>query len=86
MKPETSSYFAKAREDIRDAHVAMGVGLKKVAARLAYYAMFHVAEALIFERVGKTSKTHTGVRSEFARLTRHEPAIDPSFGRFLAQF
>jgi len=33
--------------------------------------MFHAAEALIFERTGKIAKTHSGVRTEFARLLMH---------------
>ena len=46
--------------------------LAKAAARSAYYATFHAAEALIVERTGKIAKTHTGVRSEFARLLKHD--------------
>jgi uncharacterized protein (UPF0332 family) len=44
-----------------------------VAARLAYYAAFHAAEAFIVDQSGKVAKTHTGVRAEFARLSKGDP-------------
>ena len=36
----------------------------------AYLAVFHGAEAYIFEHTGKVAKTHRGVRSEFTRPDR----------------
>jgi uncharacterized protein (UPF0332 family) len=47
-------------------------------------AAYHAAEALLHERTGSGAKTHRGLRSEFARLARTEPRIDPGFLRFLA--
>jgi uncharacterized protein (UPF0332 family) len=47
--------------------------------------MYHAAEALIHDRTGKVAKTHRGVRSEFARLTRGNPQVDRSLSEFLAQ-
>ncbi len=58
--------------------------LPHVAAREAYYAAFHAAEAYIFEHTGKVASTHRGVRSEFARLARRELRIDRELTRFLA--
>ena len=55
------------------------------AARSAYYAAFHTAEAFIVERTGKIAKTHSGVRSEFARLAKATPSLDKTFPAFLAQ-
>jgi uncharacterized protein (UPF0332 family) len=49
-----------------------------IAAREAYLAVFHAAEAYIFEQTGKAAKTHRGVRSEFARLAKAEPRIGRS--------
>ena len=85
MKPETRKYLAKARSDLADARKIAGIGLAKVAARSAYFAVFHAAEGFIFERSGKAAKTHSGVRSEFARLARAAPGIDRSFSTFLAE-
>lgn len=56
---------------------------RNVAAREAYLAVFHAAEAYIFERSGKVAKTHRGVRSEFARLAKAEPRIDRELMTFL---
>ena len=56
-----------------------------VAARSAYYASFHAAEAYIFEKTGRIAKTHAGVRAEFSRLAKDDPLIDPSLLAFLPQ-
>ena len=68
MTPEAAAYLAMAREDLHEAGLIAALPLAKTATRSAYYAAFHAAEALIFERTGKIVKTHTGVRSEFSRL------------------
>jgi uncharacterized protein (UPF0332 family) len=57
--------------------------LPHVAAREADLAVFHAAEAYIFEHTGKAAKTHRGVRSEFTRLARREPRIDRDSVSFL---
>ena len=56
-----------------------------MAARSAYYAAFHAAEAFIIEKSGKIAKSHSGVRSEFARLSKDEPRLERSHATFLAQ-
>jgi len=53
------------------------------AARNAYYAAFHAAKALIFERTSQTHKSHGGVHKLFAQLARTEPAIDQALRTFL---
>ena len=51
------------------------------AARTAYLAGFHAAQALIFERTGKIAKTHRGVRNAISRLAENVPGwIDHSLG------
>jgi uncharacterized protein (UPF0332 family) len=72
MTREAASYLAKAWEDLSDARQIAGISLAMVAARSAYYAAFHAAEALIVERTGKIAKSHSGVRSEFARLAKDD--------------
>jgi len=44
--------------------------LSRVAARCAYFAAFHAAEALIEAKLKKTVKTHSGVHAEFARVVK----------------
>ena len=85
MTPEAADYLDKARDDLDDARKVVAIGLAKVAARAAYYAAFHAAQAFIVERTGKIAKTHSGVRSEFARVARVTPEIDKAFSIFLAK-
>ena len=85
MKAEAADYLARAHEDLSDARQIVDIKLAKVAARSAYYAAFHAAEALIFEETGKSVKTHRGVRVEFARLTKHEVGIPENITQMRAQ-
>ena len=85
MTPEAENYLIKARDDLKDARKIVAIGLATVAARTAYYAAFHAAEAFIIDRTGKVVKTHSGVRSEFARLAKDTPGIDLKFTIFLAK-
>jgi uncharacterized protein (UPF0332 family) len=84
-QPETAAYLAKARQALKEARIVAANELPEAAGRAAYLAAFHAAQALIFERTGKTAKSHNGVRSEFARLAKNDPHIDPSFPSFLAR-
>jgi uncharacterized protein (UPF0332 family) len=59
------------------------VELAEDAGRATYLAGYHAAEAFIFERTGRVTKTHKGAHSEFARLARYESAIDTELRRFL---
>jgi uncharacterized protein (UPF0332 family) len=56
-----------------------------VAGREAYIAAFQAAQALIYERTGRVSKTHRGVRAQFSDLTRDEPRISHDHVLFLAR-
>ncbi len=60
------------------------IPIPDVAAREAYLAGYHAAEAFIHEYTGKTVKTHKGLRSEFARLTRTDTVLR-EFTGFLAR-
>jgi uncharacterized protein (UPF0332 family) len=63
MKAETADYLAKARTTLADARHIVALPLPHIAALEAYLAVFHAAEAYIFELTGKVAKTHRGVRS-----------------------
>jgi uncharacterized protein (UPF0332 family) len=84
VKAEAADYLEKARSCLADASQIATLFLPHIAAREAYVAVFHAAEAYIFEQTGKVAKTHRGVRIEFVRLARNEPRIDPELVRFLA--
>ena len=70
MSPIAQDYLEKARDDLDEGRKILAIGLPKVAARCAYFAAFHAAEALIDARLKKTVKTHSGVHSEFARAAK----------------
>ena len=81
--PEADRYLAKAHESLGEARQIIQIGLAAVAARSAYYAAFHAAEAYIFAKTGRVGKTHAGVRTEFVRLARNEAKISRAMTTFL---
>jgi uncharacterized protein (UPF0332 family) len=83
--PEAALYIAKAREALGEAKQIAAINLAQVAARSAYYAAFHAAEAMVFQQTGRAAKTHAGVRAEFSPLARSEFRISPDIKAFLAQ-
>lgn len=85
MKPETLQYLARALEDLREARQIAAIGLARAAARSAYYAAFHAAEAYIVEKTARVAKTHSGVRAEFSRLAKDDPLIAQTMPAFLRQ-
>jgi uncharacterized protein (UPF0332 family) len=72
---EAEGHLAKARENITFARYALAGNFTEEAGRSAYMAAFHATTAFVVARTGKTPKTHSGLRSQFARLTREEPQI-----------
>jgi uncharacterized protein (UPF0332 family) len=56
----------------------------RAAAREAYLAAYHAAEAYVFHCTGKIAKTHSGLRSEFNRLAKDEPRIGRDLVKFLS--
>jgi len=83
MRPETAGLIEKARECLADAIRFRPFGTR-VASREAYLAAFHAAQALIYEHTSRIAKTHRGVRTQFSRLAREMPNIDPGLGSVLA--
>lgn len=72
-QPEAAAFLAKARQSLTEARIVADNSLSEAAGRAAYLVAYHAAQALIFARTGKASKSHNGVRSEFARLARVNP-------------
>ena len=60
MKPETAAYPTSAAEALRDGKAILAIRIPRQAARLAYYAQFHAAQALIFERTDRIPKPIEG--------------------------
>jgi len=85
VKPLVASYLAKARRSLTEARAIVGLELSEAAGRAAYLAAYNAAQAYIFHCTGKVAKTHSGVRSEFARLVKDDPRIDRTLPSFLAR-
>ena len=85
MTPEAARFLEKARQCLANARATLGINLSNDAGRNAYFAAFHAAQALIFERTGKIAKTHQGVQGAFYRLAKDELRIDKDFPVFLSQ-
>jgi uncharacterized protein (UPF0332 family) len=83
VTPEAASHLDKARHCLSRAKIILASNVPEVAAREAYLAAFHAAQALIAERTGKDARTHRGVHVQFARLTRNEAALDAGLRQFL---
>lgn len=84
-RPETAAYLAKARQSLKESAIVAANDLLEAAGRAAYLAAYHAAQAYVFDTTGRSAKSHSGVRSEFARLARNEPRIERAFPTFLAR-
>ncbi len=76
MRPETADYLAKSRECLDAAKQINALPLPPVAAKEAYLAAYHAARAFVFESTGKVVKSHGGMRTMFAQITKDDPRID----------
>lgn len=85
MRQPSARYLAKAEKLLGEAETMLRVGLNEAAGRSAYLAGFHAAQALIFERVGRALKTHSGVQTEFYRLIKNDLRFDESLRAFLSR-
>ena len=63
MKGQSAAFLEKSRELLDDADAILSVNRNEAAARAAYMAGLHAAQALIFESSGRIYKTHAGVQS-----------------------
>jgi uncharacterized protein (UPF0332 family) len=84
MKPQTEAFLGAADEALTNARDILSINIQRQAARLSYYAQFHAAQALIFERTDKISKSHKGVSREFHNLARAEPNLPGELGAKLS--
>ena len=82
MTPALADSLRTAKTCLIDA--AMLGPVPRAAAREAYLAAYHAAEAYVFHCTGKIAKTHSGLRSEFNRLAKDEPRIGRDLVKFLS--
>ena len=79
----TDQFMAHARHDLANARKIYSIDLSDVAAREAYMAAFHAAQAIILERRGTVPKTHRGVHNLFSELAKETPQLGRDLVRFL---
>jgi uncharacterized protein (UPF0332 family) len=83
MTPESARFLDKARRLLIGAAAMLHSGFIEAAGRDTYLAGYHAAQSFITETNGKPAKTHTGVKSEFSRLTKDDPRITHDLRAFL---
>ena len=83
MTPEAALHLAKAQKLIETARQLLRQGFANDAARDAYLAAFHAAQAYIVDHAGRAAKTHSGAHTQFAQLALHDPRIDEEMRSFL---
>ena len=85
MKPEAEQFLTKAQASLAEARAMLNARLAEAAGRTAYFAAFHAAQALLFERESRVVKTHNGVHTEWQRLTRDDAEVDKDLRGFLSR-
>ncbi len=85
MRPQAIAFLAKGSELLERAPALLAQNFADEAGRAAYLAGFHTVPAFLFEKIGRSPKTHDGVQTEFARLTKDEPAVDREVRAFLGK-
>jgi uncharacterized protein (UPF0332 family) len=85
MKPESTTFLEQAHVMLGRAERMLAADLYEDAARCAYLACFHVAQALIFERIEEVFKTHKGVQGEFNRLVKNDTRSDHELRKFFSR-
>ena len=82
MKEAAAAYLAKARQALDKARRVFAIGLYDEAGRHAYYAAFHAAQALLFQRTDKVYATHQGVKANSRGWPNPIPVSNASILRF----
>ncbi len=82
MSESLPPYLAKAQRAIDIARRLSESGDYDFAAGRAYYAMFYVAEALLWTR-GRAFSKHSAVHAAFGENFAKPKALDPKFHRYL---
>ena len=82
MKEETRKLLDKAARAIGAAETLAKTGSADFAVGRAYYAMFYIAEALLFEK-GFIYSKHSAVHASFGKIYAKGGIVDPKFHRWL---
>ncbi|MGC9952730.1 MAG: HEPN domain-containing protein [Rhizomicrobium sp.] len=84
MSPEAVNYIGIAEAMLARAHRSFLAEIYEDAARSAYLAMLNAARAIIFDKEGLATKTHSGVRTKMYDMLRGGLVFDKQLVDFLA--
>ena len=82
MKEMTGKLLGKAERAIETTKKLLEIADTEAAVARAYYAMFYVTEALLFEQ-GMSFSKHTGVHGAFGKNFAKTGAMDVKYHRWL---
>lgn len=82
MKERSRKLFDKAIDTIEVAEGILDMNKPEIAAGRAYYAMFYIAEALLYER-GLEFSTHGQVIGAYGKEFAKTKELDPKFHKRL---
>lgn len=85
MTPVVADLLDRAGLHLDEARGLLADGYERLAAREAYQAMFHAAQAAMVAAEGAVPKTHKGLITRFAAVARAEPRLGGALGRALAR-
>ena len=83
MKEYSSKLFSKALDAIEAAEALLNIGKAEFAAGRAYYAMFYVAEALLYNEFDLKFSQHGQVIAAYGKNFAKTKALDPKFHRWM---
>ena len=78
MKDHTAKALARSKQALAKARKLLELEMFDIAGRQAYIASLTAARALIYERTGRASKTHKGVKTVMHQLVREGLPINRS--------
>ncbi len=83
MKEYTRKLLDKALDTIEAAEGLTNMGKAEIAAGRAYYAMFYIAEALLYNEFDLKLNQHGQVIAAYGKNFAKTKALDPKYHRWL---
>ncbi|MBE0680368.1 MAG: HEPN domain-containing protein [Anaerolineales bacterium] len=83
MKDYSSKLFSKALDAIEAADALLNINKAEIAAGRAYYAMFYVAEALLYNEFDLKFSQHGQVIAAYGKNFAKTKVLDPKFHRWM---
>lgn len=82
MKEYARKLFDKAMDAIEGAEGLLKMGKAEIAVGRAYYAMFYIAEALLYDEFDLKLNQHGQVIAAFGKNFAKTKALDPKYHRW----